>query len=297
MADFLLNPQIARIYQAVPPEQFEPYRQFRTEHPFKRTTQDGVAWEYYDLGSGPETRLMLTGALGVPYFDWHHLLHFAQMHRVIAPCYPPVSTMEALCDGLAGILRHEGIARAHVQGGSYGGFVAQIFVRRYPEMTASLVLSHTQPTYPDDPATAKFKRILHWLRIMPAGVLRWLLNLSLGKLMPEKTPEAALPFAIYNELLRVRLTKADFVSILARTVDYESHRFTPEDLAGWPGRILIMMTDNDRTTPESVRADFKRLYPQAQVHLFASTGHATSWEQADTYRAVINDFLSGLDRI
>lgn len=295
MADFLENPKIAKLYKDVPPEHLGPYRRFRNDHAFKHVTLNGVAWEYYDLGSATETRLMLTGALGIPYFDWHHLLAFAQTHRVIAPCYPPVDTMDALCDGLAGMLRHEGIERAHVQGGSYGGFVAQIFVRRYPEMTASLVLSHTQPTYPDDEGTVKLQRMLRWMRALPTGALRGAMNLSLSKLMPKKTPETALPVAIYAELLRHTLTKAHFLSILARTVDYESHRFTPDDLADWPGRILIMMTENDRTTPESVRADFKRLYPQAQVHLFEGTGHVTSWEQADAYRAVINDFLNGLD--
>jgi len=297
MVDFMLEPKIAKLYRDVPPAQLEPYRQFRINHDFKHVTVDGVPWAYYDLGDGPETRLMLTGALAIPYFEWHHLLRFAQTHRIIAPCYPPVNTMDALCDGLAGILRHEGIEHAHVQGGSYGGFVAQIFVRRYPAMTASLILSHTQPTYPDDAGTVNLQRMLRLAKLLPAGMLRWMLNLSLSKLMPEKTPDVALVFAIYAELLRHRLTKADFLSILERTVDYEGHRFTPDDLAGWPGRILIVMTENDRTTPESVRADFKRLYPQAQVHLFEGTGHVTSWEQADAYRAVINEFLNGLSGI
>jgi len=297
MADFLEDPKVAKLYKDVPPEQLDPYRQFRTEHNFKHVMLDGVEWAYYDLGGGPETRLVLTGALAIPYFDWHHLLRFAETHRVIAPCYPAVDTMDALCDGLAGILRHEGLSRAHVQGGSYGGFVAQIFVRRYPEMTASLILSHTQPTYPDDEGTAKLERMLRWAKLLPSGILRWMLSLSLGRLMPEKTQDMALQFAIYAELLRVRLTKADILSILTRTVDYEAHRFTPDDLADWLGRILIMMTENDRTTPEEVREDFKRLYPQAHIHVFEGTGHVTSWEQADAYRAVINDFLNGLNGI
>jgi len=294
MTDLLENPGIARLYKDVPPEQLEPFRRFRAEHTFKTIKLNGVSWEYYDLGSGPETRLTLTGALGIPTLEWRHLSVFEQTHRVLAPCYPPVDTMDALCDGLAGILRYEGIERAHIQGGSYGGFVAQVFVRRYPAMTASLILSHTQPPYPDDKGAAKLGRILSLAKILPVGALRRLMNRGLSKLMPEKTTESALLFAIYRELLRFRLTKADVLGILSRTVDYERHRFTPEDLADWPGRILLMMTDNDRTTPESVRADFKRLYPQARVHLFKGTGHVTSWEKADEYRAVINEFLSGL---
>jgi pimeloyl-ACP methyl ester carboxylesterase len=297
MTDFLTNPKIAKLYTDVPQAQLEPYRQFRNKHAFKHATLNGVQWAYYDLGSGPETRLTLTGALGIPYFDWHHLLHFAKTHRVIAPCYPPVGTMDALCDGLAALLRHEGIEKVHVQGGSYGGFVAQVFARRYLEMVASLILSHTQPPYPDDEGNEKVRNMLRWMRLMPTWILRGAIRLSLSRLMPTKTPDTALIYAIYNELLRVHLTKTDVLGILARTVDFEKNRFTPDDLADWPGRILIMMTDNDRTTTSDVQQDLRALYPQAQVHLFHGTGHATSWDQADEYRAVIDNFLNGLNCI
>jgi len=43
--------------------------------------------------------------------------------------------MTGLVDGIAAILRRAGGAQAHVIGGSYRGFVAQVFARRYPQMT------------------------------------------------------------------------------------------------------------------------------------------------------------------
>jgi pimeloyl-ACP methyl ester carboxylesterase len=129
------------------------------------------------------------------------------------------------------------------------------------------------------------------MRLLPTGALRWMMKLSLSRLMPDKTPENALLLAIYDELLRYHMTKASMLSILARTVGYEHYRFTPDDLADWPGRLLVMMTDDDRTTTDDVQQDLRTLYPQAQIHLFHGTGHATSWEQADAYRAVINAFV------
>lgn len=290
MGDFLSDPRVAKLYKDVPPAQLEAFRQFRVEHAFKHLPEEDVDWEYYDVGSGQTTRLVLTGALGVPYFDWHHLAHFAQKSRVIDPCYAPVRTMDALCNGIAGILRHEGIERAHVQGGSYGGFVAQVFVRRYPEMVQSLILSHTQPPYPDDDSIKRMEKMLRWMEWMPAGLLRQMMRLTLNRMMPPDKAGNELLLAIYAELLK-RLTKDDALSMLSRTVTYQHCRFTPDDLAAWPGRILILLSEDDHATPGEVREDLIKLYPQAQIHLFQGSGHTTSWNQADEYRRVIDEFV------
>ena len=85
--------------------------------------------------------LLLPGALAAADSTWLTLPHFR--FRVIAPTYAPVSTMAELVDRIAGILDCEGIRTAAVSGGSYGGMVAQAFVRRHPDRTERLILSHT----------------------------------------------------------------------------------------------------------------------------------------------------------
>ncbi|HEX8139650.1 MAG TPA: alpha/beta hydrolase [Pyrinomonadaceae bacterium] len=52
-------------------------------------------------------------------------------------------TIEMLADDLAGLLGALGIEWAHVLGASFGGFVAQEFAIKYPQMTRSLVLCCT----------------------------------------------------------------------------------------------------------------------------------------------------------
>src|SRR4030095_365624 len=51
--------------------------------------------------------------------------------------------MRLLADDLAKLMRQLGIARAHILGASFGGFVAQEFALNYPEKTRPLVLSCT----------------------------------------------------------------------------------------------------------------------------------------------------------
>jgi pimeloyl-ACP methyl ester carboxylesterase len=78
---------------------------------------------------------------------------------------------------------------------------------------------------------------------------------------------------------------------LWRTVDYFGRQYTPQDLSGWPGKVLLVLADDDPGTPEPVRAALSALYPEARLHLFHGTGHVTSVLERDEYQAVIDTFL------
>ena len=134
------NPKVAKLYKNVPSEPLSRLLQFRTQYPYKRATVHGTEWRYIDTGSGEQVLLALSGATCIAEMARLYIEHFAQRNRVISPDYPALDTMTGLVDGIAGILDREGISRAHVIGVSYGGFVAQAFVRRHPDRTASLIV-------------------------------------------------------------------------------------------------------------------------------------------------------------
>ena len=287
----LADSKVAALYAGVPRAELEKFQAFCEVSAYRHVTTGGVEWPYLVNREGGETLLLLSGAMSVPDISWLTIAHFAQTYRVIAPAYPAVKTMAALVDGIAEILRQEGVAQAHVLGGSYGGFVAQVFVRRYAALTRSLVLSHT---FPPDPANGKaIQNVMGWLSWLPEGVLRWLMGKQLGSLMPAKTAETALLHAMFQELLRHHLTKADILSSLWRTIDYCALKFTPQDLADWPGQVLLMLADDDPGTPEPVRAALSALYPGARLHLFHGTGHVTSILNEAEYQAILGEFLHG----
>ena len=109
--------------------------------------------------------------------------------------------------------------------------------------------------------------------------------------MSAKKPETALMDAMIEELLYQRLTKADILSIFGRTVDYFAQEYTSQDLADWPGKVLLVLADDDPSTPEPVRTEISALYPEARLHLFHGTGHGTSVLKEEEYQAVIGGFL------
>ena len=79
---------------------------------------------------------------------------------------------------------------------------------------------------------------------------------------------------------------------MQRTVDVGTNdRFTPEDLAQWKGRILLLMADDDPATPEPVRQAIMAMYPQVQVRLFSGSGHMTAALQQEEYFAAMDEFL------
>lgn len=285
----LSDPKIAKLYQEVPAAELEKFQAFCQNLSYRQISFGGWDWDYLVNASQGEPLLMLSGVLAIPDISWTTIDHFAKDYQVIAPVYPAVKTMGELADGIAETLHQEGIQRAHVLGGSYGGFVAQVFVRRHPQMVRSLVLSHTLPPFPEN--GEKIRKTMGLLRILPEGLLRWLLGKRLGTLMPEKSDQVALMYGMYQELLGYRLKKVDFLSIFWRTIDYCKLSFTPQDLASWQGRILMVLADDDPSTPEPVRQELGRLYPQAQVHLFHGTGHASSVLNQEEYQAVIGTFL------
>ena len=286
----LTVPQIAALYARVPEDRLEEFQAFRRGFPYKDLTHDGVAWSYLTGGQGEVPLLVLSGALAIPDISWTTIVSLASLRRVIVPAYPAVSTMDALVDGIAAILDREGVEQVDVIGGSYGGFVAQVFVRRYPQMTRSLVLSHTQPPYPESAARLRrFARLLHWL---PMGWVRRMLRRMFQSMMPEWSEETACLLAIYEELIGFTLGKEDVNAILDRTVDYSEQLYAPEDLHDWPGKVLLVFGGEDRGTPPEVRERMVALYPGCQVKVFEGAGHTTSVTHREAYIQLIDEFLS-----
>jgi len=280
------------LYCGVPEERLARLLEFRVRYPGRRATVAGTEWTYLCCGSGEDALLLLTGAACIAEMGWCSIEHFAQRYRVIAPDYPALDTMAGLVDGVAGLMDREGIRRAHVMGGSYGGLVAQVFVRRHPDRTKSLILSHT--LLPDQESATRMAKSARWMRWLPMPVLRSLLKLRLGRLFPKgANPEVALSKALFAEIVDFRLTKGQIVSLMRRVVDLGSNYwFKTDDLREWPGRVLLLMGEDDPATPPAARQALAAMYPKAQVRTFSGAGHLTAIVKQEEYFAATDGFLS-----
>ena len=101
----LTIPQIASLYAQVPADRLEEFQAFRRAFPYKDIAHDGVTWPYLTGGQGDPPLLLLSGALAIPDISWTSIVNFGAQRRVIVPAYPPVTTMDALVDGIAAVQR------------------------------------------------------------------------------------------------------------------------------------------------------------------------------------------------
>jgi len=280
-----------QFYASVPAAERKALLGFRAAHPLKSLAVHGTPWEYIAAGRGAEALLILPGLLGIGEMSFQHILVFENNYRVVAPSYPfNFMTIDPMLDGIAALLDAERIERAHVLGGSYGGMVAQRFVRRYPGRVDRLILSHTGGPKPE--RAAQNRRLITLLRLMPMGLLRVILRLATRKSLAD-APEHIPFWEAYSNEMIARLSKADLMSRYQVAVDFDAtSAFTPDDLKHWSGQILILEGDNDPIAEASAREALKTLHPQARTHTFHGSGHVASIAKLDEYVAVIRSFLS-----
>src|SRR5215204_2543618 len=258
-------------------ERWEELREFRATHPLKHTVVAGVSWEYIASGEGNEALLLLPGGAMVGEAGFTRISAFEDRYRVIAPSYAHVPTAAQLLDGLASVLDAEGVRAAHVLGPSYGGLVAQCLVRRHPGRVKTLILANT----------AIPPRRLLWpagifLALLPFVPLAWLRSFRERTLARAFSGVRSVPeedqafWRDYQHELISRLSKAELQDMYRLGIDLvESFRFTPGELTSWPGRVLILESDQDILTSEQ-RAGLRRCYPRAEVHTFHGAGN-TPW--------------------
>jgi len=284
-----------QLYRKVPAEQVGRLKEFRLSHPYKQLTIGDTKWEYISCGQGDQTLLLLPGALSVGESMFPLISAFENEFRIIAPSYSLSLSMTGLCEGIAHILERESLNQAHVFGGSYGGLVAQYFVRRYPAKVRSLILAHTFVLSP------KYAKPL-WLagKLFPAfpqslfvPILRLRLDrILLSRLRAVRHPEAEFWRAYLNEAIASDLLKEVFIHQNTCLLDLARQpQFTPDDLNGWRGSILIIESDDDPAIPAKDRALLRSIYPQAQVHTFRDAGHASSILKRKEVVSIIKNFL------
>ena len=283
------------IYAKAPVTQVARLKEFRLTHPYKRLTIGGAEWEYISCGQGEQALLVLPGALSVGESTFPFITAFENEYRIIAPSYALSLSMKGLCEGVSHILETESLSQTHVFGGSYGGLVAQYFVRHYPAKVRSLTLSHTFVL------TAKYAKPL-WIagKLFPAlpqslfvPILKMRLNkMLLSTLRAANHPETEFWRAYLNEAIASDLLKEVFIHQNRCLLDLAHQtQFTPDDLKEWRGKILIIESEDDPAIPMRERALLRSTYPQAQVHTFCDAGHASSILKREEVFSIIRSFL------
>ncbi len=212
--------------------------------------------------------------------------------RVIVPAYAAVPTMAELVKGAAAILDAEGIEHVDVMGSSFGGYVAQCFVRAYPDRVDRLILAMTGVRHFVSRATPLYL-LAQFMKVLPASAVRFMMWRLWSTLVTTSPEEQAFWLGLLREILTTQLSKANLVSVTEEIYDFSAHyHFRSGDLAAWPGKILILESDQDKAYSPTIRAETRAVYPQAYVHTFHAAGHTAIMTSTDEFISAIREFLS-----
>ena len=239
---------------------------FRAAAPIRRLSQASVEWQYRVAGSGPQGLLLLPGAVGDgdAYFTLAPLL--STTHTLIAIAYPPVVSLTALLDGLRYILDRQRLDSSDIVGGSFGGMIAQAFLRRFPQRTRRVVLSATGPAKAERAASnERFARIMARL---PFGLTRMLLREIVRVSLTAVTADRAFWRGFYFHAIAV-LSREEFAARYALSADVDRHGPSSpaacrSGLARRRRSVLILKGDADKIARVEARDSLRALFPNAR---------------------------------
>lgn len=285
-----------KYYRKVPQDPVEQFIRFRRDHPVKRTEMGGKSWEYILSGDpSGQPLLLLPGGLGTAESAWRLInLLDPKKYHLVCPSYPAqMDTMTALADGIAEILKLEGIQTSYVVGGAYGSMLAQVFTHRHPGLVSMLVLTHAYPPVPK--RVNSVDPTLRLFRLVPMFMVKNMLRTQMtGRLPANPSPELLLIAAQIHETLDTRLTRQTAINTYLRMVDFDQQYFTFTDLESWEGKTLIILAEDDPTTTEELRNELLALYPRASLHLLKGNIQSTALLETGEYIRVMEGFFEGV---
>ncbi|HEX8285326.1 MAG TPA: alpha/beta hydrolase [Pyrinomonadaceae bacterium] len=263
--------------------------------PEKTLKIKGVEWSYVTGGRGEKTLLLFHGAVGGAETMRWLASAFEDEYRTVTPTIADVSTLDEVCDAASAILDREHVGRAVVFGGSFGGIVAQAFFHRRRAQTEDLILLSTGAPSPRYASRSGLMTGL--LRLLPFPLTRGLMRMELSKHLDAPVPEEhAERVAEFRQRLDHyfdhTLTKRTLVSRVTLAAAFNrGEAYAAEDHAAWPGRVLIVESNDDPMVPAEERRRLRELYPRALVCTFAGAGHMIALQRLEELVGVVKAFL------
>ena len=216
-----------KIYKRVPPPQRERLAEFRSAHPYRHHNVGELNWKYIKGGTGSRVILLLPGSVRSAEV-WAKLISYLEKdYRIISPTYPAIRSMEEGAEGIHGILKEEKAGNVSIIGSSFGGWLAQVFIRKYPAAAGKLILSNTS-----GPGSVMSDRLLKYTKFSlpkyPEKILKLLYRRSYLKILSgAKKEERAFWKAFMTELLYERTTREDILNQIEAIYNYvKNKRFT-----------------------------------------------------------------------
>ena len=282
-------------YEAAPPAWVASLQAFRQQHSLRYFAWQDADWTYYDIGEGPAI-LLVPGSGGDAELYFRYFIGLSAYFRVIAPNIPAsVQRIDVAAIGLQGLLEYLALPRVHVIGMSFGGMLAQVFMRRFPTSVHHIILAQT--TVPAEHIAARIRMQQGFLRLYPDFVQRPLMTRSVTRALrqaPDPAPREEREFwaACYTEMYARRFRRRELLARAALSLSFHTQtNFRGSDMQGWRGRMLLIQADQDEVISEGERGALLGMYPSAYMQELENSSHLAPILQSEALIASMGRFL------
>lgn len=205
----------------------------------------------------------------------------------IAPPY----AMDQYADDLAALLNALGVREPVVLAGlSMGGYVAFAFWRRHRARVRALVLADTRAGADGDTARVKRRQLIATARTEgSAAVADIQITGLLGKRTRSKRP------ALVSEV-RAMLASAPPEGIVGASEAMLTRPDSTPDLAGVGVPTLIVVGEDDVTTPHAEAAAMHAAVRGSRLEVIPGAGHLSNLERPSAFNQVVSEFLAEVMR-
>ena len=252
---------------------------------------------YYEIEGDGEPVVLIPGFAAGRWIWFKQTKELARKFRVIVFDPRGVSasdkpegpqTISLLAGDIAHLLRTIDVESAHIVGASFGGFVAQEFALKYPQMTRKLVLCCTSFGGPN--------------HVVPAPETLEALASTKG-LNSEERMRANLLLAFTPEFVQTQIAEVDRIVHLRATNEVPEHiylsqlyaavNFNSESrLAELKSPTLVLSGDRDVIVPVQNSRNLAAKIPGAKLEIVKGGSHTFFIEQAQEFNRLVTDFLT-----
>lgn len=263
----------------------------------------GAKLYYEETGTGYP--VIFVHEFGGDHRSWETQVRwFSRRYRCItfnARGYPPSEVPPAdeqygqshAADDIAAVLRHLGLAKAHVVGLSMGAFATLHFGLRHPGMASALVLAGCGSGAPKGGERAAFAsesetRAKRFLEAGSAAVAQEMGHIPTRITLKRKDPRG------WEEFVR-QLGEHDARGSALTLRNYQARRPSLYDLADTIARLdipaLVAVGDEDTPCLEA-SLWLKRTLPKAGLWVCPNTGHCMNLEEPAAFNQAVEGFFA-----
>jgi pimeloyl-ACP methyl ester carboxylesterase len=293
------NKSFDKIYKNAPQRSVDELLAFRSTHPVKQRSIDGMEWNYILSGNGSETIVIMGGPLSTPEMHYRSILNLEKDYRVLSLSYSVFDRVDNFIDGLAKLLDLEGIERFHLRGTSLGAGICHVLIRRqsigeiYPlkDRVDKMILS-TFGLYSSKKISQL--KILTWLfQVLPYWLTSKYIIFTMSvwlKGIDQFDP--SFHIAHTKDIISYQNNKQTLISHYQMVIDlFKNPDYNLEqEIDG--SAVLIIETQDEKSLDFSEQAAFRETYSNAHIHYFESGGHLREITHQDDYPELVREFLT-----